>query len=191
MNVLNILLGFIVLVTGRKLYWLFVAVVGFVAGLYIASNYIQVDPHWLVYLIALAVGVVGAVAGVFLQHAVIAIVGFIAGGYGAFYLAGLLGLKAGTLYWIFFVVGGILGIILVAALFEWALILLSSWAGATLISQGINPNGGVVVLAFIALFLVGVLIQAASMAAEHRRKPVEEKVKEEKEKIVDEVKKLG
>jgi hypothetical protein len=123
--------------------------------------------------------------GVFLQHAAIGVVGFIVGGYGAFYLAQLLGIENGTVHWVFFIVGGIVGVILVAALFEWALILLSSWGGATLVSQGINPHGGVVVLVFIALLLVGVLIQAGMMAAEHRRKRVEAKVEKVVEKKVE------
>lgn len=53
MNIINLVLGVVLLTTGKKLYWLFVAVVGFVIGLALATQYVQLNPPWLVYVVAL------------------------------------------------------------------------------------------------------------------------------------------
>ena len=159
-SILQIILGLIVLTTGLKLPWLFVGVMGFVFGMYIEMDLLHMNSRWLIQIIGLAIGVISLVLGVYLKQLAIPAVCFISGGYGAFYLAQLLGIKSGTLHWIFFIVGGILGIILVATQFEWALILLSAWGGATLVGKHLNPQPGIAVVVVIALTLVGVLVQA-------------------------------
>jgi hypothetical protein len=181
-----IILGLVVLTTGRKLYWLFVAVLGFVFGMYIARDLFHLNQDWLIQLIGLGIGVLGAIYGAFLRSKTIAVVSFIAGGYGAYYVAGLLGFRSGELlFWIFFIVGGIFGLILLATSDEWALILLSTWAGATVMIKYIHPKPGITVVLFLGLILVGVLVQAATLNIELRLKPVHRNVKEEEEKKVE------
>jgi MFS family permease len=154
--ILNIVLGILLLTTGKKLYWLFVAIVGFVIGLALASQ-MGLTPQWMNYLVAFGVGVIGAILATFLQKLAIALVGFVVGGYGSFYLANtLLGIKSETTSWIAFFIGGIVGLLLVASVFNWALYLLSSWAGATLVTRTVtegvklDPTFGLVV--FFVLF---------------------------------------
>jgi hypothetical protein len=66
----------------------------------------------------------------------------------------------------FFVVSGILGIILVSTQHERSLILLSSWGGATLVSKHINPqNRSTMVMIFLVLILVGVFVQAVILGS--------------------------
>jgi hypothetical protein len=161
MNVLQIILGLIVVTTGLKLYWFFVAVMVFVFGMYIASDLFHVQTRWLIQIIGLVVGVIGVVLGVYQKQIAIVVVSFISGGYGAYYLAQLLGIKSGVLRWIFFNVGGILGIIMVVTQGEWALILLSSWGGATLVCKHLNPQRSIAFGVFLTLTLVGILVQAA------------------------------
>jgi hypothetical protein len=67
-----------------------------------------------------------------------------------------------------FVIGGILGALLLLALFDWVLILLSSAEGAHLISNGIVlPQTGATIL-FCALVIVGVLVQGAMLRGSRR-----------------------
>ena len=63
---------------------------------------------------------------------------------------------------IVFVVGGIIGAILLLALFGWALIVVSSFIGAYLIQSAfvLPPTGSTLV--FIGLAIVGIFVQAAS-----------------------------
>jgi len=99
MNIINLVLGVVLLTTGKKLYWLFVAIIGFVIGLGIATQYVQLNPPWMIYIVALGVGVIGAILATFLQHLAIALAGFVVGGYGAQYIAGLLGINTEVNTW--------------------------------------------------------------------------------------------
>jgi hypothetical protein len=159
MNILQIILGLIVLTTGRKLPWLFVAVIGFVFGMYIEMELLHMKSRWLIQIIGLVIGVIALVLGVYLKLIPIAVASIISGGYGAYYLAQLLGIKTGVLPWIFFVIGSVLGIILLATQFEWAVILLSSLGGATLVGKHLNPQHNIALVVFLALILVGVIVQ--------------------------------
>jgi hypothetical protein len=176
---LNIVLGIILLTTGKKLYWLLVAVVGFFIGLALATQFIQLDPPWLIYIVALGAGIIGAVLGIFVQRLAIALVGFIVGGYGSIYLSGLLGIKAEPFNWMAFLIGGIIGLLLVASLLDWALYIISAWAGATLVTRtltdgvGLNENLGLVL--FFVLFVAGIIIQAGIFREKVSVKPDEEK----------------
>jgi MFS family permease len=177
--ILNIVLGILLLTTGKKLYWLFVAIVGFVIGLALASQ-MGLTPQWMNYLVAFGVGVIGAILATFLQKLAIALVGFVVGGYGSFYLANtLLGIKSETTSWIAFFIGGIVGLLLVASVFNWALYLLSSWAGATLVTRTVtegvklDPTFGLVV--FFVLFVLGMIVQAGLFRDQPKQKPTQVK----------------
>jgi MFS family permease len=175
--ILNIIFGILLLTTGKKLYWLFVAVVGFVIGLAVASK-LNLNPLWLNYVVAFGAGVIGAILGTFLQKLAIALVGFIVGGYGAFYLANtLLGNKAETTNMMAFIIGGIVGLLLVASVFNWALYILSAWAGSTLVTRTVtegvklDPTFGLVL--FFVLFVLGMIIQAGLFRDQPKKKPAE------------------
>lgn len=172
MDTLRILLGAIVLVLGRKLYWLFVAVAGFVLGIALATRFLSAGPQWVILIIALAAGLLGTLLAVFLQQATIAVAGLIGGGYAGFILAGMAGWDAGRLVWVPIIIGGILGVVLVVALFEWALIILSSLTGAGLIVEATQLSTATTGLLFVALLVVGIAVQAGLMRGErHRSEP--------------------
>ncbi len=164
MEIINLILGIILLVTGKKLYWLLVGIVGFIVGLAFATAYVQLNPPWLIYIVALAAGITGALLAVFVQRLAIALVGFVVGGYGAMYLAGLLGIQAEPFTWLVFIVGGIVGLLLVASLFDWAIYILSAWAGSTLVTKAITDsvtlNQTIGLVIFFILFVLGIIIQA-------------------------------
>ena len=54
------LLGVMLLVAGRKLYWLLSAEVGLVAGLYISAVYFHTTASWQQAVVAVVAGLVGA-----------------------------------------------------------------------------------------------------------------------------------
>jgi hypothetical protein len=173
--ILSIVLGVILLTTGKKLYWLFVGVVGFVVGLALATQFVELDPPWLIYIVALGGGIVGAVLGMYAQKFAIALVGFIVGGFGAIYVAGLLGIKAEPFNWMAFIVGGIVGLLLVASIFDWALYILSAWAGSTLVTrtltEGVGMNETLGLVLFFILFVVGIILQAGLFMEKPKVKP--------------------
>ena len=173
MNIINLVLGVVLLTTGKKLYWLFVAVVGFVIGLALATQYVHLNPAWLIYVVAVGTGVIGALLATFLQHLAIALVGFIVGGYGALYLSTLLGKSSEPFNLMAFVIGGIVGLLLVASVFNWALYMLSAWAGATLVTQAIGLQAQLGLILFFVLFVLGMVIQAGLFREQPKKKPAE------------------
>ena len=169
MEILYFLLGAILLVAGRKLYWLFSAVVGMVAGLYLGGVVLDAQSQGWQIAFAVIGAVLGALLAVGLQKLAIGLAGFVAGGYGAVYLWGAIGLPEGGVEWLPFIIGGLLGSGLVVLVFEYGLIALSAWAGATLISQQLEIDGGIGVAVFAALLIAGAVIQMVSLVAERRR----------------------
>jgi len=172
MNLINLVLGIILLTTGKKLYWLFVGVIGFILGMGLATQLV-LNPPWLVYVVALGAGILGAILAHFLQHLALSLVGFLVGAYGAFLLAGLLGITAVPSTWMAFIIGGIVGLLLVSSAFDWSLYILSSWAGATLVTQAIDLQGTVGTVVFFALFVLGMIIQVGLFRNQNKKKPAE------------------
>lgn len=159
--IISILVGAAILFFGRKLFWLFVAALGFAVGLEIAAYFTREPPEWMTLLVALGCGVIGALLAILLQKLAIAVAGFIAGGRIAWALAAAFFVDHMHYRGITFVIGGILGALLLLALFNWVLILLSSVEGAHLITTGIAlPEKGALVL-FIALAVTGLIVQGS------------------------------
>lgn len=164
MDILSILIGILVLTLGRKLFWLFVAVVGFAFGASLGSQFFQGQPDWVILIIALGAGLLGALLALFLQNVAIALAGFIGGGYIALYLVNALGWGTpGGSTWLPFLIGGVIGVVLMIALFDWALIVLSSLIGAGLTVQAIPLRRPIEGLLFIILLIVGIAVQASLM----------------------------
>lgn len=155
-------LGFLVLLFGRKIFWLCVAAVGFAAGIEIAPH-LLVEPSAVLQLsFAIVLGFIGALLALFLQKLAITAVGFIAGGRLALaLLAAFVLQQTNSYYWITFIVGGVVGAILLLSLFDWALIVCSSLVGAYLLVSVISlPQTGAT-LVVLALAAIGIVVQAA------------------------------
>ncbi len=165
----RIIEGIALLTLGRKLFWLFVALIGFEVGAFVAARVFTHQPDWIVLVIAIVAGIVGALLAIFLQQVVVAGAGFVAGGYVAVALLDLFNLDFGLLALLAFVVGGMIGAAFVIMLFDWALIGLSSLAGAISLTQILLPRSALALIAIVVLFVVGVAIQAGWWQSERRR----------------------
>jgi hypothetical protein len=170
-TVVNLLIGIALLLLGRKLFWLFVAVAGFVLGLVIAPLFLSGQPDWVVLLVAIGVGILGALLAVVVQEIAIAVAGFIFGGYGLLSLLEIINLNPGEWGWIVFITGGIIGAVLVLYLFDPALIVLSSLVGANLISLALNLDPPIDLVVFVVLCIIGIVFQAGLL----RRMPPEQR----------------
>src|SRR3954463_16258583 len=161
--IISVIIGAAILFFGRKLFWLFVAALGFAVGLEIAAYFMKEPPQWLTPGGALGCGVTGAMLALLLQKIAIAVAGFVGGGRIAWALAAAFFVDHAHYRGITFVIGGIVGALLLLALFDWVLILLSSIEGAHLVSSGITvPEKGAMIL-FIALAVVGVIVQGSML----------------------------
>ncbi len=162
------LLGVALLAAGRRIFWLFVAGVGFVIGLSLASQLLPDQSDAVRLVIALAVALMGAAAAVFAQKVAIGVVGFLGGGWLALRLLSLLSLHLDDVAWLVFIVAGILGVLLLSRLFEWGLVLLSALVGAVLLVDALGriwpASADLAFILLLAAFGIGVLIQARSLA---------------------------
>ncbi len=161
------LLGAVLLVAGRRVFWLFVAGVGFVIGLSLAPRLLPHQPEGIILGAALILGLLAAVIAQFVQKAAIGVVGFLSGGW---LMLGLLAALMGpgsSLQWPAFIVGGIIGAVLLSALFEWGLVLLSALIGANLVTDAlprlVPALDAPMLVIFLLLFGAGVLIQARTL----------------------------
>lgn len=157
------LIGVVILFFGRKLFWLCVAAVGFLVGIELAPHLVTQPSPLLQLTVALALGVLGALLAFLLQKIAIAIVGFLAGGKLAGATAAAFFVHYAQYSTSIFIVGGILGAILLLFLFDWALIVVSSLIGAHLIQNAIVlPHTGATIV-FLGLAIFGIVVQAASL----------------------------
>lgn len=165
----NFILGLAVLLFGRHLFWLFVAAAGFVLGVMFAPQLLPGQPDWLILLVALVLGLVGALLAVVVQQIAVALAGFIFGGYILLSLVTAVGLGVSPWEWLVFIVGGIIGAALVLSLFDPALIGLSALVGATLVVEAVRLSGLVALtppfdlVLWVILFVVGIAVQAGLM----------------------------
>src|SRR5512142_2345265 len=93
-SILDLVLGAILLVAGRRLFWLLVGAIGFVIGVMLATRFFHGSELTMV-LAGLVLGLIFALLAIFLESIAIGIAGFLGGGYVLLSMAGMLGLDRG------------------------------------------------------------------------------------------------
>ena len=170
--IISVLIGLALLLFGRRLFWLFVAALGFAIGLELAPYLSQNPPLWLSLLLSLGLGLIGAIIALLLQKFAIGIAGFLVGGRVAVAVAAAFLVNHSHYVAMTFVIGGILGAILLLALFDWALIIFSSIEGARLIADAVHlPNTGATIL-LIVLAVFGIIAQSMMFRSRQRTRPI-------------------
>lgn len=151
--------GCLLLVAGRKAFWLFVGLAVFAVTIAFVQHYLpSLDQRTLVVL-SLIAGFVAAVASVTLAKALVWVGGFVGGGYVGVIAWGMLIPEGPAFPWLAFVVGGVGGMLVAKFLFETLLVLASSAVGAALLVHvlGIDGTPGLIVL--VILTAAGVIVQ--------------------------------
>jgi hypothetical protein len=161
MQLFIVLLGLIVLVYGRRLFWIFVTIAGFLAGMEITRVIFDNQPYWVMLLGGAAAGLIGSLLAVFVERIAFALAGFYAGAYIALIISHSFGLMGKDLF--FLAVGGLVGGLFSGLLMNWAIILLSSLVGAAAISSQLELDQTFRIIVFVALVTIGAYTQARSM----------------------------
>lgn len=154
-----LVVGAVLLLWGRKLYWLALGGLGFFLGHGLAREYLELDAG-VELAVAVAIGVAGALLAVVAQKIAVTVGGLAIGGFLAYYLALPWAAELGVLIWGLTLVGAVLGVVLAALLFEAALIVVSSLVGATLITQAFTLARVHESWVFLVLLVLGVLLQS-------------------------------
>ncbi len=157
-----LLAGVVLLFFGRRLFWLFVGVIGFMAGWYLALGGWHNAPAGGRLLLALLAGLIGVLLAIFLQKVAVAIAGFFVGAYLAAHLLGWALPPAHPGQLLVLLVVGLVAAFLALALFDLALILYSAIAGASLIVEHVHLQLGHDgrLIALVVLAAVGAAVQA-------------------------------
>lgn len=163
MTALKILVSIMLLLLGRKLFWLFVGGTGFVLTMELVARLTLAWPAWLTLFVAMVAGIIGALLAILFQETAVGVAGFVTGGYVMFNFLDLIGLQVPALAWILAIIGAIVGTVLAISLFDWALIVLSSSAGATLLVQSLNVQPPLTFIIYGGAILLGIVIQASMM----------------------------
>jgi hypothetical protein len=160
----QILAGSALLLFGRRLFWLFVGVVGFLVGMRLGTEAFHGKPELIVLLIAVGVGILAALFAIVLQKAAVALAGGLAGGLAAIQIFSGLGATGAASQWIFFGIGAVLAAVLLLFVFDWALIVLSALSGASLVSDALPIDHTARLIATAVLFVVGLFLQGRALA---------------------------
>jgi hypothetical protein len=165
--------GLIILIFGRKLFWLFVAGIGFISGIHLAADVLYGQPGWIAVLIGLLAGVVGAAVAVFIQRFAVVLSGFLAGSYLAANFTSLWAWQIGPFLWMLMVFFGIIGAVAAYLFFDGALITLSALMGAAVITGNLtlSATGSSILMAL--LFAAGIAIQVGLLQRDRSRSSVQ------------------
>lgn len=163
-------LGAALIALGRRLYWLFVAAVGFLIGLRGAETFLHQAPDWMHILLAVIAGLLGAGLAVVLQRFGIVLAGAVAGAFLANGFLDFLGLGSASWGWVLYVVAAVLGALLLSLLFNWALIVLSSIFGSVLIVQALDLATPWNTVLFLCALAAGLLLQGWGLPLPRRAK---------------------
>ena len=166
--IISLLVGIALLLFGRRLFWLFVAAIGFAIGMQLTPYLMQHPPVWLALAISILLGLLGALLAFLLQKIAIALAGFFVGGRVAEAITAASMVNHAQYYGVTFCIGGIIGALLLLGLFDWALIFFSAIEGARLIASCVRlPTTGVTILV-VALAILGIVAQSAMLTRRRR-----------------------
>jgi hypothetical protein len=169
----QIVVGLIETLFGRKLFWLFVAIGGFLVGWFVVpaiwdsvsdSGTLEL---WVRLAIGLGAGVVLALVAMRFTRLMVSLAGFLIFAVATILAVNYFGgdgtLQVGTRnYWIVFGAGGVVGAVVMGSLFNWALIVLTSLFGAGATADGIlyffTPDNPTVTDPAPAKWIEGILV---------------------------------
>lgn len=155
-TLLHIAAGLALVLAGRRLFWVFVGVIGFLLGFQVGNTFFADSPMTL--LLALAVGVVAALLALGLQKIAIILGGAAAGWLLGMQLAVALGLGDPWGVVLGVVTAVIFGL-LILMIFEIALIAISSLVGASLMLEPFPLAATLWLILWIAITAVGIIVQ--------------------------------
>lgn len=157
----QVLVGAVLLLLGRRLFWLLVGVLGFIFGYEHGAEIYAGASEAVRLTVALAAGVISAALAYFVQALMVAVAGFMVGARLAVVLFNAVHPIPSQEFWLIaFLAGGVIGAALLVAVFDSALLLLSSLFGASLIVETITLPPYQKLGLFAVLLLVGLVAQS-------------------------------
>jgi hypothetical protein len=165
-SIIALIIGLVTLFFGRKLFWIFAALIGLAIGLLIGSKFLQDYLPVVRFVVAILLGAGFAVLAIYAEKVMIFMAGFFGVGLLVYFLVSLFHL-APSVHWLFFLGGGVLGAVLISKYLQWAIVVISSILGAVLAGAGLSGithfNFLVDLLIFLVLLAGGLVFQSRNM----------------------------
>ena len=157
------IIGGILLFLGHELNFLFAGAMAALLGVRLTPLLPPQWPGWADYAFVIGLGVIAAVAVLLNERVGYFISGFLAGGLMLveYYAPGTL-----TVPWLPFVVGGIIGSLVIGVFTDWALILVTAAIGAAYLLNLFVLDPMLEILIGAGLFIVGALTQVIIMQSQ-------------------------
>jgi hypothetical protein len=159
MNIIEGLIGFMLLTTGSQLYWLFSGVVAFLVADFAAVKFFNVEPGTDLILIGLGAASIGILLTITARKFSLILAGFFAGLLAANVLPELFLWTPGFNEWILLVSAGLVGGLLVYFAYTVAVILLSALIGAQMLALTVHIGGVNPQVLFLAVLILGIVVQ--------------------------------
>ena len=158
-------IGGILLFLGHELNFLFAGAMAALLGFRLSPLLPAQWPAWADYAFIVALGVIAAAAVLLNERIGYFISGFLAGGFllVEYYAPGAL-----TVPWLPFVIGGVIGSLIIGIFTDWALILVTAAIGAAYILNLFVLDPMLEILIGAGLFIVGALTQVVIMQSQRQ-----------------------
>ena len=163
--ILSIAAGLLLLFAGRRFFWLAAALVAFLFTFNLFENLF--GGGW----VGLIVAVIASAILAWLATKFIKIIGYIVGALaGAVGLPIFLNMFGIDWSWLLMaLIGAVIGFLLMMFLFDWGLILLTSWAGANAVTGMVAGrwalSATIATIIFLVLIVAGIVVQSRQMKA--------------------------
>mgnify|MGYP001813704196 CR=1 FL=1 len=169
-SIVSIVVGALLLLAGRRLFWLVVGAVGFATGFWLAEAYISVGSDWVHWAVAILAGALAALAAVFLQRFAIAAGGALIAGYSAWWYLSLTWQPLEVWHWAVVVAATVIGALVARTVFDFGLIFVSALAGATLLLENLPVTPAASRWLFLVLVVLGAAVQASTLPGKAKKK---------------------
>jgi hypothetical protein len=162
--ILLVILGLLLAFAGRRFIWLLIGVAGFVLGYDLVTFFIPGDEGTVQILIGVFAGLIGAFLAVRFTNVLLLVAGFVLIGNALLVVGQILGADGLLVELLLFVIGGVVGLLLVRFALAIAVILISALGGASLVMQGLpglfdTEPGALNLLIGVVVFAAGLFVQ--------------------------------
>jgi len=165
---LAVAVGVLLLLAGRRLFWLALGVLGCGLGFLLVQRLLGHADPTLALVVGLLVGAAGALLAVLVQKVAVVAAGALLGACGAANVAGGLGSLGETTEILVVVAGGLVGALLSLGVFSFALRLVTAAVGAALVTRAVPLPAELAAVLFATLWILGFVAQGTGRAARGR-----------------------